>query len=589
MSLRRRIMLLVTIGLIVATAPLGVMGIGMLRAATDRVLAERLAMTRGMADHLNDRLMQGRRQLDALGRQVAPLWAVGDTDRLRAAVAAVAPSLTLFSGEVFLVDPVGRIVAQAPGLKTLRPPSLGALEVIRQTLLTARAGVSRLVPIPGGTPAIVFTVPVLDDRETVLGVAGGIMVLPSPTLQGFIDPLAVGATGHAAIVDDTGVVLASTNPQELFTRNEHPEFLARLVAEGRARIGTTADPPDAGGAENHIMAFAPLTAARWGLTIGQDEAETFGPIRALRDRMVLFGLVVLAAALFFAWLDTGAVAAPLRLLKEAAEAIAGGDLGRKITVRRSDEVGLLGASFERMRVQLQASLLENARLQERVQSLAVLEERERIAREIHDGVGQVLGYVNTKVQAVKVLLDAGKTAAAQAQLEQLAEAGREVYADLREAILGLRTETSPDRRFLPALQEYARRFGELSGVATVVDVAGDPAGYAFSPTTELHLLRIIQEALTNVRKHAGARRAWVRLTEDERSVTITVGDDGAGFDPDRLPPGAWPRFGLQTMRERTESIGGTFSIQPRGGAGTEVVVRLPRPEAGGVDARPAGG
>jgi len=727
-------MLLVTIGLIVATAPLGVMGIGMLRAATDRVLAERLVMARATADHLNERLTQGVRQLDQVGRRIAPLWAAGDLDAVREVFATTAPSLELLSSDLFLIDRAGRVVVREPAVHPLGSLSPGSVDSVRQTLASGRPGVSRLVRISGGTPAIIVTAPMPGETTAAVGAVGGVILLPSPVLQSFVERLAVGETGHAAIVSDDGTVLASTDPDELYTRNEHPEFLASLIAQRQARVGSTAEVSGPGGEEHHVMAFAPLAAAPWGLTMGQDEAETFGPIRRLRDGVILFDLAVLVAALLFAWLDTGMVAAPLRVLKEAAERIAGGDLGQQIAVRRSDEIGALATSFETMRVQLLASLeeiqrrahaaqslyevgkdvlsqqdreavlrsivertvalvgadvavvclvddsgktarvsaaagaadavrpgphpfalggeedapscldcsilrdpyraahlttplmvggrtvgalcagtrearaftaeerdvlsglanlaaiaVENARLQERVQSLAVLEERERIAREIHDSVGQVLGYVNTKAQAVKVLLDAGKGAEAQAQLAQLEQAAREVYADLREAILGLRTETGPERRLIPVLHDYIRRFSELSGVTTELVAEGDPARYIFSPIAELHLLRIIQEALTNVRKHAMAGRAWVRLAEQDGTVTISVRDNGLGFDPERLQSGAWPRFGLQTMRERAEAIGGTFAIRSGGGSGTEVVVRLPLGQLRVTDARPAGG
>ncbi len=733
MSLRRRIMLLVTIGLIVATAPLGVMGIGMLRTATDRILAERLAMARATAGHLNERLTQGVRQLDQLSRRIAPVWGAGDLNGVRAVFVSTAPALALFSSEIFLADRAGRLIIREPEVRPRGSLWPGAAGAVRQTLRSGRPGISQFVRLPGGTPAVIFTAPVSDETGAVAGVVGGVMLLPSPALQGFVDSLAVGVTGHAEIISDDGIVLASTEPDELFTRGEHPKTLARLIAERRVRVALADEPGPGGQPEHHILAFAPLSVAPWGLTIGQDEVETFGPIRRLRDGVILFALAVLVAALVFAWLDTGMVAAPLRVLKESAEEIAGGDLGRQIAVRRTDEIGALAASFETMRVQLLASLeeirrrarasqslyevgkdvlsqqdrdavlrsiveraaallgadvvvlcladdsgtlarvsavagaadavrsgpaafplrpgqagpacldcslldpryraahlalplavgdrttgalcvgaqevrvftveerevlsglanlaaiaVENSRLQERVQSLAVLEERERIAREIHDSVGQVLGYVNTKAQAVKVLLDTGKNVEAQAQLAQLEQAAREVYADLREAILGLRTETGPDRRLIPVLHEYVHRFSELSGVATELVVDGDPARYTLSPTTELHLLRIIQEALANVRKHAVADRAWVRLTERDGIVTFSVRDDGLGFDPERLQSGAWPRFGLQTMRERAEAIGGTFAIQSRDGSGTEVVVRVPLTQRSS-DARLAGG
>jgi nitrate/nitrite-specific signal transduction histidine kinase len=734
MSLRRRIMLLVTVGLIAATAPLGVMGIGMLRAVTDRILDERLAVARSTAGHLDDRLTQELRQLDQLGRRIAPLLAGGDLEGVRRGLASAAPGLDLFSGGLFVADRRGApaVIELGGGPRAALPAA--AADAVRGALERGRPRVSGLVRTAEGAPAVVVTVPIPDRTGAAAGVIGGVLLLPSPVLQAFVDRLTVGTTGHAAVVSEGGIVLASSEPEEISTRGEHPEFVSRLIPTRRAAVGLAEGTDPAGRPERHVMAFAPLSAAPWGLMVGQDEAETYGPIRRLRDRVVLFGLAVLAAALLFAWLDTGAVASPLRALKDAAEQIAGGDLGRQIAVRRSDEVGALADSFETMRQRLLASLeeirrrarasqslyeigkdvlsqqdrdavlrsivhraaallaadvavlcladesgatarvgalagpadaisagphafplrggeaatacldctvldplhrashlaapltiggravgalcvgarrvrdfspeerellsglanlaaiaVENARLQERVQSLAVLEERERIAREIHDSVGQVLGYVNTKAQAVKVLLEAGKSAEAQAQLAQLEQAAREVYADLREAILGLRTDTGSQRRLIPVLREYVRRYSELSGVQTELVTEGDPARYFLSPTTELHLLRIIQEALTNVRKHAVARRAWVRFAHEDGMLTVSVRDDGQGFDPERVQPGAWPRFGLQTMRERAEAIGATFAIRSGGGSGTEVVVRLPAPQGRSEDARAAGG
>lgn len=734
MTLRRRIMLLVTVGLIAATAPLGVMGVGMLRAATDRILEERLAVARSTAAHLDDRLTQGLRQLDRLSRRVAPHWARGDLDGVRRVLASTAPALDLFSAVVFIPERRRTLGVSAPTGGPWAELPAAAGEVIRQALAHGRPGISRLVRTTGGAPAVIATVPIPGSAGVPTGIVGGVILLPSPVLQAFVERLTVGATGHAAIVGEDGTVLASSEPDELFSRGEHPGFASRMIAAHRAGVGLAEGTDPAGRPERHVMTFAPLSAAPWGLMVGQDEAETYGPIRRLRDRVVLFGLAVLAAALLFAWLDTGAVASPLRALKEAAEQIAGGDLGRQIAVRRSDEVGALAESFETMRERLLASLeeirrrarasqslyeigkevlsqqdrdavlqsivqraaallttdvavlcladeagatvrvaalagpadavsagphvfplrggetgtacldcavldarhrashlaapltiagravgalcvgarqarqfspeegellsglanlaaiaVENARLQERVQSLAVLEERERIAREIHDSVGQVLGYVNTKVQAVKVLLEAGRSAEARVQLAQLEQAARDVYADLREAILGLRTDTGPQRRLIPVLREYVRRYSELSGVQTELITEGDPAHYVFSPTTELHLLRIIQEALTNVRKHAMAARAWVRFARDDGVLVVSIRDDGQGFDPARVQPGAWPRFGLQTMRERAEAVGGTFAVRSAGGSGTEVEVRLPLPHGRSGDARPAGG
>ncbi len=95
------------------------------------------------------------------------------------------------------------------------------------------------------------------------------------------------------------------------------------------------------------------------------------------------------------------------------------------------------------------------------------------------------------------------------------------------------------------------------------------------PTAELHLLRIIQEALTNVRKHSGATAATIRLGETSGWLEAVVEDDGRGFDPSAPEPNIFPRFGLSTMRERAESVGGMLEIDSGAGRGTRVTIRIP--------------
>ena len=229
----------------------------------------------------------------------------------------------------------------------------------------------------------------------------------------------------------------------------------------------------------------------------------------------------------------------------------------------------------------QAALaIENARLHRQARELAVVEERERIAREIHDSVAQVLGYVNTKAQAAEALLDAGEVERATAQVGQLGKAAREAYADVREHILGLRATGDADRPFVETLRLYLESWQAQSGVQ--VTLVTEPEGsfdVSLPETGELQLLRIIQEALANVRKHAGAIRATVALKLGKGWVEARISDDGQGFDPVASARSATPRFGLTTMRERAEAVGGILTVETSTGEGTTVTVQLPT-EAG---------
>jgi signal transduction histidine kinase len=243
-----------------------------------------------------------------------------------------------------------------------------------------------------------------------------------------------------------------------------------------------------------------------------------------------------------------------------------------------------------VRFATQAALaIENARLHRRVHDLAITEERERIAREMHDSLAQVLGYVNTKAQAVEELLKLEQVERAGQQVRQLGEVARAAYADVREGILGLRTSLGPQRSFVEALREYVERWHEQSGIeAQLVLEPPDARLDRLNPGAELQLLRIVQEALANVRKHAQASCAIVRLAEESSGwIQAVVEDDGRGFDPSRaraVGSDGGPHFGLSTMRERAESIGATLQVESSPGHGTRVRVRIP---TGSMDGRHA--
>lgn len=226
-----------------------------------------------------------------------------------------------------------------------------------------------------------------------------------------------------------------------------------------------------------------------------------------------------------------------------------------------------------VRFALQAALaIDNAHLHEQVADLAVAQERLRISHEMHDGLAQILGYVNTKVQAAEMYLKRDKTDEAATQLRELANAARQAYGDVRESIIGLRTLPGPRQPLGDVLREYLDRWQEMSGVPTSFQIEGD---IRLLPSAELQLVRIVQEALTNVRKHARASHASVELRRANGSVVATVADDGVGFDGTVARPKEMPQFGMATMRERAESVGGTLEVDSKPGLGTTIRCQLP--------------
>lgn len=218
--------------------------------------------------------------------------------------------------------------------------------------------------------------------------------------------------------------------------------------------------------------------------------------------------------------------------------------------------------------------IENARLYQQMHYLAVLEERDRLAREMHDNLAQELGYLDLKATITRDLLANGEVKQAEESLLELKRVTREAYSDTREAIFSLRNVLSQSTDFVPVLREYLAEYRTHYGLDARV-ILEDASLAAFRPEAGVQVHRIIKEALTNVRKHAKATRAWIHFDREGDRVRITVGDDGRGFDPVALERDGRPRFGIQIMRERAESIGGSLEFVSQTNQGTRVVIRVP--------------
>jgi signal transduction histidine kinase len=229
---------------------------------------------------------------------------------------------------------------------------------------------------------------------------------------------------------------------------------------------------------------------------------------------------------------------------------------------------------------LAAIAIENAALHEQVQVLAITGERERIAREMHDSLAQLLAWVNTKSQAALAYLGRDNTTGARDQIEQLAQSAREAYVDVREGIFALRSATvSADHDLFDSLTGYIDRWQVQHGIPVTLDIQPDLNPHGLTSLAEIHVLRLIQEALTNIRKHAHATKITIEFRAGEVQWHLTITDDGVGFDPAGSIRGEIPRFGLSTMRERAEAIGGTFALSSAPGQGTRIDVTIPVSQA----------
>jgi signal transduction histidine kinase len=211
-----------------------------------------------------------------------------------------------------------------------------------------------------------------------------------------------------------------------------------------------------------------------------------------------------------------------------------------------------------------AVAIENARLFERSRELSILEERNRLARELHDSVAQTMLGAAVTAEAALRSLDR-EDAGARGQVAQVAELVRSAVAELRALVFELRPADLEEEGLAPAIRKHADVLARVHGVRIEVDADCDRR---LEPRTEQGLFRIAQEALGNAVKHANAQTVRVRLALANGTLALRVTDDGRGFEPDAAARRG--RLGLVSMRERADRLGGELVIESAPGAGTSV-------------------
>jgi NarL family two-component system sensor histidine kinase LiaS len=251
----------------------------------------------------------------------------------------------------------------------------------------------------------------------------------------------------------------------------------------------------------------------------------------------------------------------LQRLARAAQAWSRGDFSVAVKDRSKDEIGQLSRELNQMAAQLEG--LIQAR-----QELATLETRNRFARDLHDSVKQQVFATSFQVAAARALIE-DDSRAAEAHLAQAEELARQAQRELNVLIGELRPAALEGKGLSSALRDYVEDWSRRAEILAEVHVRGERE---IPLEVEQALFRVAQEALANVAKHSGAGNVEVDLVYAPGSLTLRVDDDGRGFDPARNPDGG---FGLQSMHERLEKLGGRVEIESVQGKGTTITCVCP--------------
>jgi two-component system sensor histidine kinase UhpB len=297
------------------------------------------------------------------------------------------------------------------------------------------------------------------------------------------------------------------------------------------------------------------------------------------ELVAFFALVGIVLSIIINSLTLRLALRPLAELERTARRVQDGDLSARVTLgpindpetrRLAETMNAMLTSLEIQRVQLQGHARRIQELSARV-ILAQEEERKRVARELHDETGQVL---TSLAIGLKVLQGARTLADAQQQVQVLQELTHQALEGVHQLALELRPKMLDDLGLIPALRWYAGQWSQQVGIPVAFEAHVQDG--RLTPEGELAIYRVVQEALTNVGRHAAARQVWVLIEENGSVMRVSVRDDGRGFDPERVA-GAGPerRLGLFGMQERMALVGGHLEIDAAPGRGTRVVAEVP--------------
>jgi len=596
-SLALRMIILAGTGLFAAFALFAGLSTWTVDEAMQRTLEERRILARAVADRVAYLIQHN---LDTLQEvSVAAQFGPG-----RAEVTLPRPALhdvylrTIFSGGVYLLDANGEVLLAEPAAQVT--PTAARQPYVTRALEAGKPVVSDVYYAgPSSPPLLSALIPVRNDLGDVVGLLGGDVHATDRRLEEIVHAIAIGGTGYVQLVDSTGKIIAGRGAGQ--PPDPAPRYhLADLVLPRQAGVGTYQGCHDAGGGlacQDEVIGFAPVSGAPWAVLVRQAAVEALLPANRLRQITLFAGLPLFLISLAVAWATARSVVRPLGLLARSAAGIAGGDLRSPVPALGEDEIGHLARTFEQMRLRLQDSHQHiqgwNAELEERVRQRTLQleeqenvrrellrkvisaqeEERRRIARELHDDTSQSLAALIVAVETAALAVATAEPALQ--RLTTVRSLAVQILDGVHELIFDLRPSLLDDLGLVAALRWYAESRLQPAGLDVSVETSG--AERRLPPEVETTLFRALQEAITNVVRHAGAETVVLRLEMPDDLVVAEVEDDGRGFDPAAVhrEPGKMGGLGLLGMAERIGLLKGQMAVVSRPGHGTRVRFEVP--------------
>ncbi len=588
-----RLAFIVSLSLLILFAAFSMLSEYALQYSTDHIRSELLTLTRGTATQIDGLLQETVHELEesALLAALDPM----DPEASLNILQVHAGIETLFTPGFVFLDTEGRVLlSDRPDVYALSA-DLSDLPYIADALQSRECTISEPFSYrDNAQPVSAITVPVYQDGQFV-GLFSSQLKLNGPAFLAILQQAAMlGDTGHATLMDSRGRTLATTLDMPSLSSVEHPDFFPQALINGQPTVSTTEfEPQNVDGethGEHHVMAFTPLTMVPWGVAVGGDEDEIFAGIRQLRIGLALLAGITMAVIWTGTLFGTRKLIRPIQGITTAAQKIADGKLHTSLQVSGPVEIGSMATSLERMRLQLLNNIEQfanwNETLTTRVaeqtvqlqqllrQNLTAQEdERARLSRELHDEIGQMLTAIEFSLEYFAESLPVDDTVA-QERLEYCRTLVEKTVFDLDRVTSALRPGVLDQLGLVPALKWIGDQLLQSHKIEIKFDRNRLPE--RLPSILETTLFRIAQEAMNNVARHSQAKKLEIKLMYENKQVTMTLVDDGKGFDPSLMSDDLTNRsLGLAGMKERAMMVGGQITITSAPQQGTTVTAVIP--------------
>lgn len=488
----------------------------------------------------------------------------------RTALLQSAEALVDFTAGVIQLDRQGRVITAIPGLPLARWNALPDPALFHRLQDSQQPIFSNVTSIQEGKQGILIAVPVRDESGVFSGaVIGGIDIsAPDNPIATAIQKLTTSTPGIAYLVDEKGMVISHPDPAEIGKNYNMTLSLGEAVRGNRGgSLWRSVDGERLVGAEALVM------PSGWSVVVKEPWDAITQPARRYTIITLIFVLVALVLFFFLSWMGTHQVTAPILNLSRSTQLLASGKDVPDIAKSRIREIDDLSAAFLKMGQQI-SSYRDGMRNYVEAITQSQEEERLRIARELHDDTIQNLLAVFRRLDLIiateKDPQKLQQLCALHDMVEQTLQGVRLISQDLRPMML-------EDLGFAPAVQMLVRKAHEGQGAVPDARLTVNGKTQPLPADAELALYRIVQEALTNVRKHARATSVEVTIDYRPSLVRLTIADDGLGF----VVPASFTELvqagnlGLMGIQERVWAVGGSLKVESRLEQGTKITIMVP--------------